>query len=250
MKFAVEHVGLPAVVLFALASASTYAAGGGGGGGGGAKMQIATSNGINVIENPSPGEVSMTGFVEAALAGSGLTPSDTVVTLNGVPLVHAPGLAPAWFQVDPAGPQPTVGADGFLHIVASSQSARSTRTLNLPCPAHIDVTTVPTEGSSLSGVSTLSLSWSTPLPQNSAAVLNFFEPPSAVLSSYDLTTGAVTGGISFASFSQLAMGADLSVLPSNSSGYRVAFTYPGIYVLDGNSGGVCAIQERFVFSAQ
>jgi hypothetical protein len=226
MKFAVEHVGLPAVVLFALASASAYAAGGGGGGGGGAKMQIATSNGINVIENPSPGEVSMTGFVEAALAGSGLTPSD------------------------PAGPQPTVGADGFLHIVASSQSARSTRTLNLPCPAHIDVTTVPTEGSSLSGVSTLSLSWSTPLPQNSAAVLNFFEPPSAVLSSYDLTTGAVTGGISFASFSQLAMGADLSVLPSNSSGYRVAFTYPGIYVLDGNSGGVCAIQERFVFSAQ
>jgi hypothetical protein len=28
------------------------------------------------------------------------------------------------------------------------------------------------------------------------------------------------------------------------------FDYPGIYQLDGNSGGVCGVEERFVFSAQ
>jgi hypothetical protein len=239
-----------AFVIGSLAVGSAYAAGGGGGGGGGggAKMQIATAHGINVIEHRDVGEASMTGFVQAALAGDHTTPSDTVVTLNGARLVHVPGLAPAWFEVDPAGEQPVLGADGFLHITASSVSANTTRTLNLPCPAHLPVTTTPVEDSSLSGAPAVTLAWAFPLVQNAAAVLTFFDPPSVTLASYDLVSGTVTGGISFVSLPQSAMDATVAVAPTNSSGYVVKFNYPGQYVLDGNSGGVCAVEERFLFS--
>jgi hypothetical protein len=237
-----------ALAVSSFAVGNVYAGGGGGGGGGGAKMQIATTHGMNVIEHPDVGQASMTGFVQAALAGDHTTPSDTIVTLNGVRLVHVPGLAPAWFQVDPAGVQPVVGADGFLHITASSVSANTTRTLNLPCPAHMPVTTTPVEDSSLSGVDAVTLAWPFPLVQNAASVLTFFDPASVTLASYDLVSGTVTGGISFVSLPQTAMSATVPVGPTNSTGYVVKFNYPGQYVLDGNSGGVCAVEERFLFS--
>jgi hypothetical protein len=44
------------------------------------------------------------------------------------------------------------------------------------------------------------------------------------------------------------MAATVNVGPTNSSGYVVKFNYPGQYVLDGNTGGVCAVEERFLFS--
>jgi hypothetical protein len=242
-----------AFTMSALALGGAYAAGGAGGGGGvggggGGKMQIATTHGITVIEHANPGEASMTGLVQAALAGSRMTPADTVVMLNGVRLVHAPGLAPAYFQVDPAGEQPMVGADGFLHITASSASTQTSRALDLQCPAHIPVTTTPAEGASLSGVPSVELAWSTPLPQSATAVLTFFDPANALLASYDVVSGQVTGGISFQTLFQSASGASLPVQPTNSTGYIAKFTYPGVYLLDGNSGGVCGVEERFVFS--
>jgi hypothetical protein len=232
------------VLLSSVASSGLAQAGGGGSG----KMQIATEHGMFVIDHPGAGEASMTGWVLAMLAGDHSTPADTIVTINGVPLVHSPGLAPAWFQVDPAGPQPTVGADGFLHIVASSASTRTLRTLDLACPTN-QVTSDPAEGASLAGVSSLNLSWS-PLVQNAAAVLSFFDGPTASLYSYDVATDQTTGGIAFQFLDQTMTSTSLPVTPSGSTGYLAKFRYPGQYLLDGNTGGVCGREARLYYSAQ
>jgi len=128
-----------------LTGGAAFAAGGGGaggGGGGGGKLQIAT-RGLFVVDQPRLGEANITGYLIAQLAGGGGTPADTVVTLNGVRLVPMPGTVAGYFIVDPAGPQPALGPDGFLHLVASSVSANNTRQLNLPCSQPVVETTDP-----------------------------------------------------------------------------------------------------------
>ena len=223
---------------------------GGGGGGGGGGMQIATQHGLYVVDLPMPGEASMTGWVLAAFAGSYFTPEDTVVTVNGVQLIHAPGLVPMFFIVDPNGPQPAVAVDGMLHITASSASTKSTRTLNLPCPSRVVVSTSPAAGASLGGAGALDMAWS-PLPQNpSLFVTGAFsmDPPTARLWGYDLATG-VTGEFVGQSFlGQTSTGTSIPVQPTASTGYMSELKYPGLYVLDGNSGGYCGRAQRYTYT--
>jgi len=239
-------------VTAALASSgSALAAGGagGGGGGGGGSLQVATQLGMYLVDLPQPGEASMSGFVLAMTSGSYFTPADTVVTVNGTPLIHAPGLAPAWFIVDPNGAQPAVGADNMLHIVASSASINSKRQLDLQCPARAVVATSPAPGFSLGGAQTLDMAW-TALPQNVAYILtaNFVGPPSAMLFSYDLAADTITGFVGQAgALGQQSTTASIPVHPTASTGYLAELRYPGIYKLDGNSGGMCGRAQRFTY---
>ena len=239
-----------------LVSATSFAAGGGGGGGGGGgnAMQISTRDGLYVVDQPVPGEASMAGFVLASQSGSGATPVDTVVTVNGVALIHKPGAAPPWFIVNPEGPQPAVGADGFLHVVATSTSARASRVLNLACPVRVVVTTSPPIGSSLTGATALDMAW-TLFPQNAALTsgssgITFgIDVPQAILSNYDVATGTIGPRLAtFQMYDQTTQSAQLAVQPTASTGYVAELSYPGIYVLDGNSGGYCGRVQRYEFT--
>jgi hypothetical protein len=220
-------------------------ASGGGGGGGGGGMQMATT-GLYVIDNPGPGEVAVSGMVLVVLSGGGAAPADTVVTLNGVALAHW-SVNPGYFVANPSGPQPSLGVDGFLHLVASSVSASTRRALDLACPARIDVTANPAVGSSLAGTSALTLAWAG-FPQNVPAVMNFFTPPSAALYGYDAATNTLAGSVAFQMLFQTSTSASLAVAPTSAAGYLAELRYPGVYLLDGNSGGVCGRAERFSFS--
>lgn len=213
-------------------------------------MQIATQHGLYLVDLPMPGEASMSGFVLAALAGSYATPADTIVTVNGVQLIHAPGLAAMYFIVDPAGAQPALAADGMLHITASSASAKSTRTLNLTCPARAVVTTSPAAGASLAGAGALDMAWSA-LPQN----VNLFiagsfsmDPPTARLFGYNLATGAAGEFVGGSDLSQSSLGTSIPVGPTTSTGYISELRYPGVYLLDGNSGGYCGRAQRYTYT--
>jgi len=168
-----------------------------------------------------------------------------VVTLNGVALAHW-STSPSYFVVSPTGPQPVLGADGFIHLVASSVSARSSRPLDLACPAQIAVTATPAPGASLAGVATLVLTWPA-LPQNVPSVMNFFTPPSATLFAYDPATNTLGGGTGFQALFQASTSAALAVAPVP-AGYLAELRYPGLYLLDGNSGGVCGRAQRFAFT--
>jgi hypothetical protein len=212
-------------------------------------MQIATQHGLYVIDLPQPGEASMAGFVLAELSGSFVTPADTVVSVNGVPLIHAPGLAPAWFIVDPNGPQPAVGADGFLHLSATSASTGTSRLLDLQCPARVVVATSPAPGASLGGAALLDMAW-TKLPQNNSLFVTgsfSMDPPTALLAQYDVATGTIVGPVGMNVLSQASLGTSITVLPTAASGYVSELRYPGIYKLDGNSGGYCGRAQRYTY---
>jgi len=227
----------------ALSAADSFGGGGGGGGGG---MQI-SAPGVYVVDIPGPGEASMIGtysayLIAAMLSGGKGTPADTVVTVNGAALVHAPGLAPGYFKLDPAGPQPApLGADGFLHIVATSASAKATRQLDLACPARLVETSVPAPGTSLAGVTTLEMAWS-PFPANPAG------GPGVHLRSYDLATGTSGSVLSGGAVDLAWTGASLPVVPTASTGYVSELIYSGVYHLDGNSGGVCGRVLRYTYT--
>jgi hypothetical protein len=216
--------------------AAEQASGGGGG------LQIATT-GLYVLDAPGPGEPSIAGGVLVVGSGHTAAPADTVVTLNGV--VLAGGLGQ--FHVAATGPQPSLGPDRTLHLVASSASARQSRALDLACPASITITTTPSAGSSLAGVSTLDMSWATQFPQNAPSVINFFDPAQASLYAYDPATGAVGPGTAVTLYQPAPLSVSLSTFPTTTA-YRAELRYLGIYLLDGNSGGVCGLAERFAFS--
>ena len=199
-------------------------------------MQISVP-GVSVVDIPGPGEPSMIGpgyMVYAALSGgSRATPVDTVVTINGVALIHFPGLAFPYSTLDPNGPQPALGSDSFLHVVTSSVSAKASHKLDLACPARVVQTSVPAPGLSLAGAATLDMAWS-PFPVSSGAGV-----PQLRLRSYDLVTGTSGSFLSSAPLDWSSTSASLAVLPSASTGYVSELSYFGVYLLDGNSGGVC-----------
>lgn len=207
----------------------------------GGGLQLATT-GLYVLDAPGPGEPSIDGTITVVGSGHTAAPADTVVTLNGVALAGGAGR----FQVAPTGPQPALGADGFLHIVASSASTRQSRALDLACPATIAITTSPAPGSSLTGVATVDLSWTTPFPLNAQAVINFFDPARATLNPYDPTTGTIGPGTGVTLFQPAPLSVSLTTMPTTTA-YRAEVRYPGVYLLDGNSGGVCGQAERFAF---
>jgi len=249
-----------AAIALALAANHVHAAGGAGGGGGGAGgggtgggggggMQIATQHGLYLVDMPQPGEAATQGYVLAMLSGSHFTPADTVVTVNGVPLVHAAGLASAWFIVDPQGAQPAVGVDGLLHIVASSASAKATRALDLACPSRVVAATNPAPGASLAGAAVLDMAW-TPLPQNVPLFTTgsfSMDPPIARLFAYDLASGTIAGFVGQSFLGQESTSTSIAVQPTASSGYVAELRYPGVYNLDGNSGGYCGRAQRYTY---
>jgi hypothetical protein len=222
--------------------------GGGGGHGGGANVSIGTDLGLYLVDNPFPGEAAISGWVLARLT-TGTIPADFVVTINGVRLVHPPGMASLIYVVDPNGPQPSVGADNKVHIVASSASNKASRQLDLTCPARAVVATSPGIGSNLGNVGQLDMAW-TALPQNTnyALIGHYIPYPTATLSSYDLATGAPMGTVSQATLDQTSTGTSLPVAPGAGTGYVVELAYPGVHVTDEqDAGGWCGRKQRYLY---
>jgi len=224
-------------------------AGGGGGGGGGVNMLLGTDLGLYLVDLPFPGEATISGWVLARLS-NGLIPADMVVTINGTPLVHPPGLAPIIFVVDPNGPQPAVAADNKLHVVASSATFKASRQMDLPCPARAVVATSPAIGSNLGAAGTLDMAW-TALPQNTNVALigNFIPFPTATLYSYELATGTNAGVVSQSVLTQLSTTTSLPVGPIASTGYVAELSYPGVHVITDptDAGGWCGRKQRFIY---
>ena len=211
-------------------------------------MTIGTDLGLYLVDLPFPGEANIGGWVLARLS-TGTIPADMVVTINGVPLMHPPELAALVFVVDPNGPQPSVGADNMLHIVASSASYKASRQLDLQCPARAVVATSPGVGSNLGGAGTLDMAW-TALPQNTEFNLigGYIPYPSATLYSYELATGTQKGVVSQATLDQISTSTTLAVGPSASTGYLAELAYPGVHKVDEkDAGGWCGRKQRYVY---
>jgi hypothetical protein len=238
------------------AGAST-ATGTGGKGGLDIGTNDAVGGALNFNDQPVLGETSVSGLVLVIKGGTQGTPppADTAVTLNGVTLRHAvlpAGTSDKLFEVDPAGPQPTLGADGFLHLAASSASLGVTRQLNLFCPAAFPVTLTPAAGSSLAVGASVKLSWaggSLPVQGRDFSAFGLTEP-SVSLMGYDATTHAMTFiGNNPQPLAAGAVGATtVPVGPTTTSGYMVELRYPGVFFVDGETAGACARTRRFAYA--
>jgi hypothetical protein len=200
------------------------------------------------------GEPSVSGMILVAPTGthgSGVPPDDTVVTINGVPLVHANLAASArYFIVDPAGQQPVLGSDGFLHVSAASASTDASRDLNLACPFALAATLTPRPGALPEGTGQIQLAWpagSLPVQARDYSAFGLMAP-SVTLRGFELATQV----LSFISNSQPvapdATGAIVPLRATTASGYAVDVSFPGIFFVDGETAGVCGRIQPFVYS--
>jgi len=201
---------------------------------------------------PMAGEPVISGRIQVAPVGTagGPPPADTVVTLNGVALVKVVVGNTTYFTVDPGGTQPTIAPDGFLHISASSASTGASRALNLACPNAIAATLTPAPGASLSGVSGVSLSWATgslPVQGRDFSAFNL-DLPSVSLHGFDSATHAMSFIASPQPLAVTSVSATVPVGATSASGYAVELRYPGVFFLDGETGGACGRTQRFIYA--
>jgi hypothetical protein len=112
------------------------------------------------------------------------------------------------------------------------------------------VTSSPAVGASLAGAATLDMVWS-PLPQNAALFVTgsfSMDPPVAHLFGYDVATGTFGAFVGQSFLSQASVSTSIPVQPTANTGYVSELIYPGIYNLDGNSGGYCGRVQRYVYT--
>lgn len=224
--------------------------------GGSASLQVGANAGpggaLFYNDHPALGEARVSGLVVVRKSDGSPTPADTVVTLNGVDLVHAVlggTPSPNHFTVDPAGAQPTISADGFLYLTVSSASAGLTRTLALACPAAVALTLTPSPGSSLAGVSSVGLDWTPALPVQGRDFSAFgLAPPSASLHGFDPATGEMSFVGSPVLVAPGALSATVPVAATAAPAYAVELRYPGVFFLDGETGGACGRTQRLLYS--
>jgi hypothetical protein len=219
-------------------------------------LQIDAMDGLHYIDAPAPGEARIAGLVDVFDARSSTprpAPADVVVELNGVQLVRAVvngAVSDFFFTVDPAGPQPTIAPDGYLHLTASSASGGVTHHLDLACPFGVGLAGNPAEGASLAGATSLSLAW-TAMPQNppsNITVAAFAGGPRMSLYERDAATGALGAPLDTRPVAQDAPGGALIVKPTRATGYLAELRFPGIVYLDAHSGGFCGRTARLAFA--
>ena len=218
------------------------------GGSGSKRWQIGAVGGGLYLVDPAAGEASVQGLVIVTL-DKGVPPADTVVTINGVALVHAPPSDDRYFKVDPSGPRPPVSPGGRLILAAASASAGVARQLVLPCAPDVAVGTSPAMGSSLSGTGNLQLTFPVDLTLNPAGIPALAGvSPVITLDGYDPATRVLTGGSPHA-IGAGQLGVSLPVGSTPSSEWLVDLRWPGLFIADGgDSGAFCGLVKRWVHS--
>lgn len=226
------------------------------GGTGSNRFQIG-SQGL-YLQDPAAGEPTVSGLVLVNLDRAA-PPAGTTVTLNGVPLARwmvgtPPAPSDRYWTVDPAGPQPVARSGGWLEIVADTGTGIS-RSLVLPCPHDVAMTTSPAAGASLAGLASVPVEWS-PLDTLTVAA-NAGVPamagiqPTATMRVYDPALGALEPG---AAGAQVIVGPSAAgvIVPftprAGAPGYLVDVRWPGAWIPDGGeTGAFCGLVHRIAF---
>jgi hypothetical protein len=219
------------------------------------RWQIGSPSGLYVVD-PAAGELA----VQGATAGSapliivnldkGIPPADTTVTLNGVQLIRWSGNPDFIWTLDPAGPQPVVGSGGFIELVATSGGGRQ-RTLVLPVPSDLTLTSTPAPGSSLGAATSVTLTFPVTLVLNPAGIPGLAGVyPEAFLLGFDPTTRTLASS----SYGQALIGAGqlgvaVPVTASAATGqYLLDLRWPGLWQPDGEAGAFCGLAKRLNYS--
>jgi hypothetical protein len=179
-------------------------------------------------------------------------PADTVVTLNGVPLVRwmvgtPPAPSDRYWTLDPAGPRPDVAAGGALVVRATSGAL--SRELTLPCPADVAVDSSPAAGASLAGAASVRLGWSVDLVVNPPTVTAMAAVhPTATLWPFDPAALVLLPGGRQAIVGDAQLGVDVPVPAGAPPAYLMELRWAGPWVPDGESGAWCGLAKRWTYA--
>jgi hypothetical protein len=226
------------------------------GGNGSNRFEMGAAQGL-YLQDPAAGEPTVSGFVVVNLGASGgglpgNAPADTVVTLNGVPLLRDPNLNGNFFRLDPAGPQPTIGSGGQVVLVATATDPKDgkpiQRTLVLPCPKDIQVTSTPDIGSVITGTSSLHITSPSDITFNVGVPLmaNIF--PTVQLFGYDRASRGLLPSGAAVNIAPGPLDVTVLVKPTAADAYLLDLRWPGVFILDGQTGGFCGLAKRWAYA--
>jgi hypothetical protein len=233
------------------------------GGSGSNRFEMGTGSLGLYIRDPAAGEATVQGFVTVTLGaisgGSQVPPADTRVTLNGVQLINAPNTNLQTFIVDPAGPQPQVGSGGQIVLVATATEITVNnkgvvittpiqRQLVLPCASDIDVSTTPAIGSALSSLASLNITSPSNITLNLGVAIVAQTFPQAQLFGYDRATRTLASSGMAINLPPGPLDTNVPVSPTAADGYLLQLQWPGVFILDGQSGGFCGLTKRWFYS--
>ena len=227
------------------------------GGNGSHRFEVGAANGL-YLQDPTPGEPTVRGFVVVTLgspaSGSGfLPPADTIVTMNGVPLLRDPALNGTFFRLDAAGPQPRIGTGGQMVIVATGTDPQDgkpiQRQLVMDCPADIAVSSTPAIGSSLTGAGSLTITSPSNITFNDVTVpIAGAIFPQATLFGYDRATRNIVASGGPHNIGPGPLTTTVPVTPTAGDAYLLDLRWPGTWVLDGQTGGFCGLAKRWTYA--
>ncbi|MFL5394671.1 MAG: PKD domain-containing protein [Myxococcales bacterium] len=226
------------------------------GGNGSHRFEMGAGQGL-YLQDPTPGQPTVSGFVVVTLgaAGGGLpgnAPADTVVTLNGVPLLRDPALDGNFFRLEPAGPQPRIGWGGQMVLVATGTDPKDgkpiQRQLVLPCPNDITVSSTPAIGSSLAGAATLTVTSPSDITLNIGIPLMNGIFPQATLFGYNRATRTLAPSGSPVNIAPGPLAVTVPVTATTGDAYLLDLRWPGHFILDGQTGGFCGLAKRWTYA--
>jgi hypothetical protein len=226
------------------------------GGNGSNRFEVGAAQGL-YLQDPAAGEPTVSGFVVVTLGalGGGLpgnAPADTVVTMNGVALLRDPRLNGNFFRLDPAGPQPSIGWGGQMVLVATGTDPKDgkpiQRTLVLPCPRDIQVTSAPAIGSVITGTPSLHITSPSDITLNVGIpeLQSIF--PQAQLFGYDRATRTLAPSGIAHNIVPGPLDVTVPVTPTAADAYLLDLRWPGTWILDGQTGGFCGLAKRWTYA--
>src|SRR4051812_8591963 len=226
------------------------------GGNGSHRFEMGAGQGL-YLQDPTPGQPTVSGFVVVTLgaAGGGLpgnAPADTVVTLDGVPLLRDPALDGNFFRLDPAGTQPRIGWGGQMVLVATGTDPKDgkpiQRQLVLPCPNDIAVSSTPAIGSSLAGAATVTVLSPSDITLNIGIPLMNGIFPQATLFGYNRATRTLAPSGSPVNIAPGPLAVTVAVTATTADAYLLDLRWPGHFILDGQTGGFCGLAKRWTYA--
>jgi hypothetical protein len=235
------------------------------GGSGSQRFEMGTGPQGIYMQDPAAGENTLDGIVTVTMKAIGngsvsqLPPLDTIVTLNGIPLLRRTDANGLEWIIDPAQPAPAVGPGGQIVLIASATltsvdnngvvtSTPIKRQLVLPCAADIDLTTTPSAGGVITGLPSVNLSSPSDITLNAPSPIFSGTSTEVVLMSYDRASRAITpSGVGFG-LGPGPLNTDVVVTPTRGDAYIMELSWPGPFVVDGQSGGFCGIRKRTLFA--
>ena len=216
------------------------------------RFQMGAASGLYLVD-PAQGEPAVQGFVVVTLgpvsSGNFIPPDDTVVTMNGVALLRDPRLNGAYWRVDPAGPQPRIGSGGRMVLVATGTVGGKMvqRSLVLPCPPDVPVSTTPPIGGAVGSATSIHVASPSDITLNvNIPALTVF--PEVTLYGYDPASRALSPSGSPRLIGPGAVSVDVPVTPTGASEYLADLRWPGHWIIDGESGGFCGLAKRWTYT--